>query len=141
MAALVYTSAIIVTDRVAKKYDPFAIGILYVGFMGIFGMAGSFVTETPHLPQSGSQWLMMLMLAVICSAFGFAMQPVAQKVITTETAGILSALNPLTTAVLGITVLMEAFGLSDIIGGLLIISGIALHNTGKANRRADNTQQ
>lgn len=127
-AAFLYTTAIIITDRKAKKYDPFVIGILYVGFMGVFGMTGAFVIETPHLPQTGSQWLMMLMLAVICSSFGFAMQPVAQKVISAETAGILTAMNPLTTTVLGIVVLREAFGLNDIIGAILILGGITLHN-------------
>jgi len=127
-AAFLYTAAIIITDREAKKYDPFVIGILYVGFMGAFGMAGSFATETPHLPQTANQWMMILMLAVICSSFGFAMQPVAQKVINAETAGILTALNPLTTTILGIVVLREAFGLSDIIGATLIIGGIALHS-------------
>ena len=72
--------------------------------------------------------LMILMLAVICSSFGFAMQPVAQKVISAETAGILTALNPLTTTILGIVVLREAFGLSNIIGAILILAGITLHN-------------
>ena len=127
-AAFLYTTAIIITDRKAKKYDPFVIGILYVGFMGVFGMACSFATETPHLPQTANQWMMILMLAVICSSFGFAMQPVAQKVISAETAGILTALNPLTTTILGIVVLREAFGLSDIIGAILILAGITLHN-------------
>ena len=134
-AAFLYTAAIIITDREAKKYDPFVIGILYVGFMGIFGIAGSFVTETPHLPQTGSQWLMMLMLAVICSSFGFAMQPVAQTVISAETAGILTALNPLTTTILGIAVLRETFGLSDIIGAILILGGIILHSKDKHGDR------
>lgn len=127
-AAVLYTAAIIITDREAKKYDPFVIGILYVGFMGAFGIAGSFITETPHLPQTANQWMMILMLAVICSSFGFAMQPVAQKVISAETAGILTALNPLTTTILGIVVLREAFGISDIIGAILILAGITLHN-------------
>lgn len=135
-AAVLYTAAIIITDRAAKKYDPFVVGILYVGAMGAFGQAGSFATETPHLPQTGSQWLMILMLAVVCSSFGFAMQPVAQKTISSETAGILIALNPLTTAVLGITVLRETFGMNDIIGATLIIGGIALHNMPEGREKA-----
>ena len=44
------------------------------------------------------------------------------------TAGALTALNPLTTTILGIVVLREAFGLSDIIGAILILAGITLHN-------------
>lgn len=128
IAALLYTAAIILTDRKAKKYDPFVIGILYVGFMGVFGMAGSFITETPHLPQNGMQWFQMLMLAIVCSSFGFALQPVAQKTISSETAGLLTALNPLTTAALGAAVLGESFTIMDSIGAILILAGIVIHN-------------
>ena len=128
IVAFVYTAAIIQTDREAKRYDAFVIGILYVGFMGLFGMAGSFIAETPHLPQTMSQWGMMLMLAVVCSSFGFAMQPVAQRTISSETAGLMTAINPLTTAVLGAVVLHEPFGILSIIGAVLIIAAIIIHN-------------
>ena len=127
-AACLYTSAIIVTDRQAKKHDPFAVGILYVGFMGLFGMIGSFITEAPHLPQTGRDWIHMLLLALLCSAFGFAMQPVAQRTISSETAGLLTALNPLTTAVLGALILHEVFGAAGFIGAALIITGVMIHN-------------
>ena len=133
-AACLYTSAIIVTDRKAKRYDPFAVGILYVGFMGIFGIMGSLVTETPHLPQTGRDWILILLLALLCSAFGFAMQPVAQRTISSETAGLLTALNPLTTAVLGALILHEVFGLTGSIGAVLIISGIMIHNCCRPDR-------
>ena len=127
-AACLYTSAIILTDRQAKRHDPFAVGILYVGFMGLFGMIGSFFTETPHLPQTGRDWALMLLLALLCSAFGFAMQPVAQRTISSETAGLLTALNPLTTAALGALVLHEIFGIEGILGAVLILAGIIIHN-------------
>jgi len=131
LAALLYTSAIIVTDRMARRYDPFVIGIIYVGAMGLFGMIGSAFTETPHLPETGSQWALMLMLAVVCSSFGFAMQPVAQRTISSEMTGLLTALNPLTTAVLGVVVLSEDFGPVRIFGAILIIAGIVIHNTNR----------
>ena len=126
--AFVYTAAIIQTDREAKRHDAFVVGILYVGFMGLFGMIGSFIAETPHLPQTASQWGMLLMLAVVCSSFGFAMQPVAQRTISSETTGLMTAINPLTTAVLGSLILHEPFGLSSFIGAALIIIAIILHN-------------
>lgn len=131
MAALLYTGAIIVMDREAKRCDAFTVGILYVGFMGLFGMIGSFAAEAPHFPQTPSEWVLLLMLAVICSSFGFAMQPVAQRTISSETAGVLTALNPLTTAVLGTVVLTEPFGINSIIGAILILAGVVIHNTQK----------
>lgn len=128
IAALTYAAAIIITDRVSGIHDPLTFGIIYVGFMGAFGMIASFMTETPHLPQSGTQWALLLILAVICTAFGFALQPVAQKPLTSESAGIICAVNPLTTAVMGWLFMGDALGLSGIVGAALIITGIVLPN-------------
>ena len=128
IAALTYAAAIIITDRVSGIYDPLTFGIIYVGFMGAFGMIASFMTETPHLPQSGTQWVLLLILAIVCTAFGFALQPVAQKPLTSESAGIICAVNPLTTAVMGWLFMGDALGLSGIVGAALIITGIVLPN-------------
>ena len=128
IAALTYAAAIIITDRISKKYDPLTLGILYVGFMGLMGLAASFLFEKPHLPQSGPEWFMLLALAVICTAFGFTIQPVAQKPLSSESAGIICAINPLTTAVLGWLLMGEALGISGITGAVLIIMGIILPN-------------
>lgn len=135
VAALMYAAAIIITDRISKKYDPLTLGILYVGFMGVFGLAASFIVETPHLPQSGMQWVMMLALAVLCTAFGFTVQPIAQKPLSSESAGIICAVNPLTTAVLGWLLMGDALGFTGIAGAILILAGIILPNVTKLTSR------
>ena len=128
IAALTYAAAIIITDRISKKYDPLTLGILYVGFMGLLGLAASFLFEAPRLPQGGSEWFMLLALAILCTAFGFTIQPVAQKPLSSESAGIICAINPLTTAVLGWLLMGDALGLSGIAGAVLILAGIVLPN-------------
>ena len=128
VAALTFAIAIIITDRISKKYDPLTLGVIYVGFMGLLGIAASFIFETPHLPESGTQWAMLLALAVLCTAFGFAIQPVAQKPLSSEATGIFFAVNPLTTAVLGWILMGDVLGLSGIIGAILILAGIVLPN-------------
>lgn len=70
----------IVTDRLTDGEDSIVLGTLQVTFMGIFGMAASLLTESPSLPASPESWGAMLFLVIICSSFGFAMQPVASKV-------------------------------------------------------------
>ena len=145
-AALMYAAAIIITDRISKKHDPMILGILYVGIMGLMGLTASIFTETPHIPSDGKGWLLLLGLALLCTCFGFTMQPVAQKPLTSETTGIICALNPLTTAVLGGIFFGEHFGITGILGAALIIFGIILpnlkffrhirinHNTERINR-------
>lgn len=128
IAALLYAAAIIITDRISKKYDPLTLGILYVGVMGLLGLAASFIFEAPHLPQNGSEWAMLLALAVLCTAFGFTVQPVAQKPLSSESAGIICAINPLSTAVLGWLLMGDALGISGMTGAVLILAGIILPN-------------
>jgi drug/metabolite transporter (DMT)-like permease len=128
VAALTYAIAIIITDRISKQYDTISLGILYVGFMGLLGLAASFLVETPRLPAGGIDWIFLIMLALLCTAFGFAMQPVAQKPLSSETTGIICALNPLTTAILGRLLMGDAMGISGICGTVLILAGIVMPN-------------
>lgn len=128
IAALTYAVAIVVTDRISKKYDPLTLGILYVGFMGLLGLTASFFFERPHLPQSGHEWTMLLALAVLCTAFGFTVQPIAQKPLSSETAGIICALNPLSTAAFDWLLMGDSLGVCGMIGAVLILMGIVLPN-------------
>jgi drug/metabolite transporter (DMT)-like permease len=125
LAAIFYAVSIILIDRLASKDDPVAIGMLEVGFLGLFSLIAAFIFETPHLPSNGQQWSVIFVLAIVCTVFGFTFQPVAQRHIPSERAGLFCALNPTMAAILGLVLLNERFGLQGVIGGILILSGIA----------------
>lgn len=91
---------------------------------------------TPHLPQNGTEWGVILALALVCSCFGFTFQPVAQRYTTADRAAQLCAINPLSTAVLSAIFLQERMGVQGIIGAALILLGIVLHNYHKAGADA-----
>lgn len=125
--AILYAAAILLADRLTHgDVDPLATGILQVGFIGLFSIAASFLFEAPRLPESGMEWVVVLMLAVVCSGFGFTLQPVAQSGTTAERAGMFCALSPLSAAVLGAAVLGEKFGLQSLFGAALIVGGIVI---------------
>lgn len=125
LAAVLYTAAIIATDRLSKKrYDPLSLGILYVGITGAMAMAASFAAETPQLPATGVQWGLLLGLAVLCTCVGFTLQTVAQRPLSTERVSQLCALNPLGAAFFGWLILNEKLGLLGIVGAALILAGI-----------------
>lgn len=126
LAAMLYAVGIILTDRLARKEDPLTIGILQVGFMGAFSVIASFIFETPRLPDSTMEWDSIIMLAVVCSCFGFTLQPVAQKYTTSERTGMFCALNPLTAATLGTLLLNESLGVQGIAGAALVLGGILI---------------
>ena len=125
LAAFLYACAILVTDRLTHgAIDPLAAGIVQVGTIGILSMTASLLFETPRLPGGTMEWTGIIMLAIVCTGFGFTLQPVAQSGTTAERAGMLCALNPLTAAVLGVIFLHEAFSVQSAIGGGFILAGI-----------------
>ena len=125
-AAFFYAITIIATDRLAKKDDAAVLGVIQIGVIGVLGTAAAFLLENPALPASGPVWANMMFLVIVCTVFGFTLQPVAQKYTSAETAGLFCAFNPLIAGILGITILHEHFGLNTLIGGILILSGIVI---------------
>lgn len=126
LAAGLYAVSIIITDRVSKQDDPLTLGILQVGFMGLFSMAAAFLFETPRIPAAPSEWSIILGLSVICSAFGFTLQPFAQSKTTAERAGLFCALGPVGASVCGMVFLDERLGAAGFGGILLILAGMSL---------------
>lgn len=128
LTAVFYTAAMILTDRFSRQGDPLLMGVAQVGFMGLYSMIASFLTETPRLPHGGTEWTVILLLALVCSCFGFTLQPVAQKYTTSVRTSQLCALNPLTVAILGTLFLNESLGLWGFVGAGLILAGICLQS-------------
>ena len=62
--------------------------------MGVYNMLAAFLFETPRLPATSTEWGIILTLAIVCSGFGFTLQPLAQSRTTSERAGLFCALGP-----------------------------------------------
>ena len=140
LAGVFYAVAIIVTARVSKDDDATCLGVLQVGFIGLFGLVAGLVFEQPVLPQTSVEWIYLAVLVVMCTCFGFAFQPVAQRYISAQRASILLAVSPLIAAVLGIAVLGEPCGVGVLFGMALILGGIVASSVGSAPDQACSTQ-
>ena len=127
LAAFLYACAILTTDRLTHgNIDALASGIVQVGMIGALSMTASLLFEAPRLPSEMLEWTGIVMLAVVCSGFGFTLQPVAQSGTTAERAGMFCALNPMVATILGIVFLHEAFTVQSAVGGGLILAGILI---------------
>lgn len=124
LEALIYTAVILLTDRFSKEGDALTMGVIEVGTLAVLSLAAAFVTGAPRLPQGGTEWIQILLLAGICTGFGFTLQPVAQKKMSAEKAGMFCALNPMGSAVLGLVFRGETIGLLGGLGMLMILAGI-----------------
>ena len=136
LEACLYAGGIILTGKFSQKGDTILLGMFQIGFLGLFAALASPLAGTPHLPQNGTEWGVILALALVCSCFGFTFQPVAQRYTTADRAAQLCAINPLSTAVLSAIFLQERMGVQGIIGAALILLGIVLHNYHKAGADA-----
>ena len=129
VTALLYAGAIIVTDRMSHSgSDPLAMGIAEVCTIAVCAAAAAFIFEDPAIPVRVRDWGIILGLAVVCTCFGFTLQPVAQRGTTAERAGMFCALSPLSAGLLGVIFLDESLGLQGVAGAALILCGIALPN-------------
>ena len=121
LAAVLYAVWILATSFIVRKESPFIIGILGLGFVSI---TAAVFFEHAALPATMQDWGVLLVLAFVCSAFGFTLQPVAQRYVSAERAGMFCALNPVVAAVLGCVFLQEQMDIYGIVGAVLIIMSL-----------------
>ncbi len=122
--ALIYAGHIILTDRFTQKSEGLLLGILQLGFAGFYGWVASFLVEAPSLPAGTVQWGAVLGLALVCSAFGFVMQPIAQTYTTPERTGLLFALEPVFSALLAFIFLQEILSVQGYVGAALVLVSV-----------------
>lgn len=124
LGSFVYALFIILTDRLSPSQDGFLLGVWQLGFAGLYGLVCALVFETPHLPASPSQWGAVLGLALVCSAFGFVTQSMAQPHTTPEHTALLFALEPVASAILAFLALGETLSAQGYVGAVLVVAGV-----------------
>ncbi|KZE69112.1 hypothetical protein AWM68_02270 [Fictibacillus phosphorivorans] len=128
-AAFLYAIHIIVTNHFARRVDALLLGIYQLGFASLFAAVGSFILETPVLPQTVIHWVAILGLALVCSAYGFVMQPLVQKYTTPESTGFLFSLEPIFAALFAFLFLKENMGLQGYVGAIILLCGVFIANS------------
>lgn len=92
--------------------------------------------EAPALPADPVHWGAVLGLALVCSAFGFVAQPVAQRATTAEHAALLFALEPVSSAVLAFVFLGETLDARGMLGAVLVIASVLVASLPARRRSA-----
>ncbi|MGF0033687.1 DMT family transporter [Bariatricus sp. SGI.154] len=110
--------------KISLLFDGLLIGIWQLGFVSIYAWIASFIFKSSLLPKTTAQWWATLGLALFCSAFGFVMQPVAQRHTTPEHTGLMMSLEPVFSAIFSFFFLGEHLSLKGYIGAFLILCGI-----------------
>jgi drug/metabolite transporter (DMT)-like permease len=126
LAALFYACTIVATKRVTRGGDALLIGVVQIFTMGILSLLSALAFERIALPTRGDVWACLIYLTLVCTLFGFTLQPMAQSKCSAEKAGLFCAFNPVVSVILGVLVLNEPFGLLDLAGLILVLITIVL---------------
>lgn len=133
MGAFFYAVYIIVLDKIAKKEDSFLISIIQLGTASVLGAVFTCLFETPSLPETPAEWGAVFCLGLVCSAYGFVVQPIAQKYAPPEKIGLIFALEPVFSAVLAFIFLHEILEIREYAGAALVLLSVIFSEMVSAN--------
>jgi len=96
ICAVFYALHIVTTEIAVKKnhIDAFQVGVLQLGFTGLFNLILSFIIETPKFPDTAASWGAVLGLSVFCTGLAFIVQSVAQQYTSASHVGVILTLEP-----------------------------------------------
>ncbi len=122
--AFFYAVYIMVFARLARGNDTLLTSIIQLGIASLIGAVFMTFYETPSLPATSTQWGAIIGLGLVCSAYGFVVQPIAQRYTTPEKIGLIFSLEPVFSALLSWLFLHEILGLKGYLGALLIFVAV-----------------
>ena len=99
LSAFIYAGHIIVAKRFVEDVDPLALGVWQLGFGGLFSGIAAFAFGGFTLPSTPNEIVVIVALALICSAYGFITQTLVQPHVPAETTGFAFSLEPVCSAV------------------------------------------
>lgn len=127
----VFSAVHVVTMGVfTKKVDSISLGILQLGFAGLFSIVFSFFTETVRLPNTTVSWGATLALSILCTAFGYIVQATAQKYTSATHAGLIFSLEPVFSAILGFVFLEEILPPRGYMGAAILLLSVLIAEVG-----------
>ncbi|MDO4178010.1 MAG: DMT family transporter [Phascolarctobacterium sp.] len=130
-SAIFYSLAILCMGFFSQKENPLLIGIIQVGAIGLYSLIIALVNGNLQWVTSSTNYLYLLYLTIIPSTIGFTFQPLCQKKVPSNIAGLFCALSPCSCTILGFLFLGETLTPIAALGCILILSGIIIPNMKK----------
>jgi drug/metabolite transporter (DMT)-like permease len=126
LCALLFAMHVVATGVYTKKADSIALGVLQLGFVGIFSLVVSMFTETVRLPDTTVSWVSILALSILCTAVGYIVQTTAQQYTSATHTGLILSLEPVFSAIFAFTILGEILSLRGYAGAVILLSSVLI---------------
>jgi drug/metabolite transporter (DMT)-like permease len=134
-AALCYALHINLVSTAAQKVDTLSLGILQLGFTGLYAFISSLLFEAPVWPSTTNSWIAVLVLSVVCTAVGFIFQTIAQKYTTATRTGLVFSLEPVFAALVGFWFAHEILNSNQYLGAALVFLSVIISSVNVNVRR------
>lgn len=126
LCALFSAVHVVLMGVFTKKVDSVALGILQLGFAGIFSIVFSLFTETVRLPSTAVSWGATLALSILCTAVGYIVQATAQQYTSATHTGLILSLEPVFSAILGFAFLSEVLSIRGYAGAAILLFSVLI---------------
>lgn len=123
IAAFGYSIYLVLNSTFTRSVESISYGVYQLGFAGLYALVLTFLFETPTLPSTAMSWISILGLGLICSAFCFIGQTVAQQYTSPTHTGLIFSLEPIFAAMFAVMFLGEGLTTKLLIGGGFILIG------------------
>jgi drug/metabolite transporter (DMT)-like permease len=140
LCAVLYAVYVVVTGIFTKHVDSITLGILQLGFVGIFSTIFSCLTESVKLPSTFFSWSVVLSLSILCTAVGYIVQTHVQQYTSATHTGLILSLEPVFSAVFAYFVLGEILSLRGYIGASILLVSVFLAEFNFKSIRNGNTK-
>ena len=123
IAAISYSIYLVLNSTFTRSVESVSYGIYQLGFAGLYAFILTILLETPTLPTTMISWISILGLGLVCSAFCFIGQTVAQQYTSPTHTGLIFSLEPIFAALFATLFLGEEMTTKLLIGGGFILIG------------------
>lgn len=80
--------------------------------------------EKPMLPKTSLTWVIIILLSIFCTAFGYIAQTYAQKYVSASHTGLILSLEPVFSAIFAFIFLGETLSIRGYIGAVMLLLSI-----------------
>lgn len=126
LCALLFAIHVVLTGVFTRKVDSIALGVLQLGFVGVFSIVFSALTEKLRLPNTALSWFAVLALSIFCTAAGYIVQATAQRYTSATHTGIILSLEPVFSAIFAYVFLGEVLSLRGYLGAVILLFGVLI---------------
>ena len=124
ICAILFTFHVILTERIVKNNNPVALSVLQFAWVSLFSFLLQYPIENFVIPKNKIFWLSMVLLGVFCTAFGYIVQTIAQKNLSSTVVGFILSLEPVFSGIFGYFFLNEYLSFQQYIGAFLLLASV-----------------